>query len=270
MARSEEWEVESVAEIIKYNHVYISYDQKPVIYDADFSVEEGEILGIVGESGSGKTSLLKAAMGLLGRDGQVTQGEILYQERNLLNLPEKELRKICGEKIGMIFQSAGASFCPIRTIRSQLQEFVLTHKQMEKKDIDNEASELLVQVGFEDPNRIMDSYPFELSGGMQQRVGIVAAMLLQPRILMADEPTAALDVAVQKQVVEHLLKIRENYGTSILMVTHNIGLVEKMADRVLVLHQGKMMEYGEKEQVLKNPVSAYTRELLAAVPRIRR
>ncbi len=259
-----------MSEIIKYNHVYISYNQTPVIYDADFSVNTGEILGIVGESGSGKTSLLKAAMGLLGRDGLVTQGEILYQGRNLVNLSEKELRKICGSEIGMIFQSAGSSFCPIRTIRAQLQEFVLAHKQMDKKQIEAEANELLIQVGFEDPKRILDSYPFELSGGMQQRVGIVAAMLLHPQILMADEPTAALDVAVQKQVVEHLLKIRENYGTSILMVTHNIGLIEKMADRVLVLHQGKMMEYGEKEQVLRNPVSAYTRELLAAVPRIRR
>lgn len=259
-----------MSEILQYNHVDISYQQKKVVCDANFSVKKGEILGIVGESGSGKSTILKAGMGLLGKDGMVTQGDILYREKNLSALPEKEMRKICGKEIGMIFQAAGSSFCPIRTIRVQLLDCVSAHKKLDKKEFEEEACGLLSQMGFDDPKRILDAYPFELSGGMQQRVGIVAAMILRPSILLADEPTAALDVAVQKQVVEQLLAVREKFGTSIIIVTHNIGVVNAMADNILVLHHGQTVEHGKKELVLNQPSAEYTKELLGAVPKIRR
>lgn len=259
-----------MAEVIRYDHVDISYKGKRVVHDVSFSVEEGEILGIVGESGSGKSTLIKAAMGLLGRDGLVTRGDIWYKEMDLPDLKPREMRKLCGPELGMIFQTAGSSFCPIRTVRAQLYEFTTEHNIIKTDAFENQAMELLEKFGFEDPKRVLDSYPFELSGGMQQRVGIAAAMLLNPKILMADEPTSALDVTVQKQVVEEMLMVREKFGTSILLVTHNMGVIRAMADKVLVLHEGEIMEYGVTEEVFEHPRSVYTKKLLAAVPKLRR
>mgnify|MGYP004545049421 FL=1 len=259
-----------MAEVIRYDHVDISYKGKRVVHDVSFSVENGEILGIVGESGSGKSTLIKAAMGLLGKDGLVTRGDIWYKEMDLPDLKPREMRKLCGPELGMIFQTAGSSFCPIRTVRAQLYEFMTEHKKIKTDAFVNQAMELLEKFGFEDPKRVLDSYPFELSGGMQQRVGIAAAMLLNPKILMADEPTSALDVTVQKQVVEEMLMVRERFGTSILLVTHNMGVIRAMADKVLVLHEGEIMEYGVTEEVFEQPQSAYTKKLLAAVPKLRR
>ena len=259
-----------MSEIIRYEHVDISYNRRTVVHDVHFSAQEGEILGIVGESGSGKSTLIKAAMGLLGRDGLVTRGDIWYKGKDLPDLSPKEMRKICGAEIGMIFQMAGSSFCPIRTVRDQLYETVSEHKKTEKKEFEDQAQELLAKFGFEDPKRVLDSYPFELSGGMQQRVGIAAAMLLNPKILMADEPTSALDVSVQKQVVEEMLMVRETFGTTILLVTHNLGVIRAMADNMLVLHQGETMEYGKTNEILAHPQSEYTQKLLSAVPTLRR
>ena len=259
-----------MAEIIRYDQVDISYGGKRVVHNINFSVGEGEILGIVGESGCGKSTLIKAAMGLLGRDGLVTRGDIWYKEKNLPDLSPKEMRRICGSEIGMVFQMAGSSFCPIRTVRAQLYETIIEHKKIDKSTFEDQAQELLAKFGFDDPKRVLDSYPFELSGGMQQRVGIAAAMLLNPKILMADEPTSALDVSVQKQVVEEMLMVRETFGTTILLVTHNLGVIRAMADKMLVLHQGETMEYGKTKEVLANPQSEYTKRLLAAVPVLRR
>ena len=259
-----------MTEVIRYEHVDISYKGKRVVHDVSFSVEKGEILGIVGESGSGKSTLIKAAMGLLGKDGLVTRGDIWYKGMDLPDLKPREMRKLCGPELGMIFQTAGSSFCPIRTVRAQLYEFMTEHKKIKAEVFENQAKELLEKFGFEDPKRVLDSYPFELSGGMQQRVGIAAAMLLNPKILMADEPTSALDVTVQKQVEEEMLMVRKIFGTSILMVTHNMGVIRAMADKVLVLHEGEIMEYGVTEEVFEQPQSAYTKKLLAAVPKLRR
>lgn len=259
-----------MTEFIRYEHVDISYKGKRVVHDVSFSVEKGEILGIVGESGSGKSTLIKAAMGLLGKDGLVTRGDIWYKGMDLPDLKPREMRRLCGPELGMIFQTAGSSFCPIRTVRAQLYEFITEHKKIKADVFENQAEELLEKFGFEDPKRVLDSYPFELSGGMQQRVGIAAAMLLNPKILMADEPTSALDVTVQKQVVEEMLMVRETFGTSIVLVTHNMGVIRAMADKVLVLHEGEIMEYGVTKEVFEHPGSVYTKKLLAAVPKLRR
>lgn len=259
-----------MSEIIRYEHVDISYRGALAVHDVSFSVEEGEILGIVGESGSGKSTLIKAAMGLLGKDGLVTRGDIWYQGLDLPDLKPKEMRKICGPEIGMIFQMAGSSFCPIRTVRAQLYEIVKEHEKITIQEFEMRAEELFQKFGFEDPKRILDSYPFELSGGMQQRVGIVAAMLLNPKILMADEPTSALDVSVQKQVVDEMCMVREKFGTTILLVTHNLGVIRAMADKVLVLENGEVREYGNTKEVLENPQSEYTKKLLSAVLELRR
>ncbi len=256
--------------LLHYDSVDVCYRGIPVVQNVSFSLQPGEILGIVGESGSGKSTLLKAAMGLLGTDGMVTKGDIWFRGQNLPELSERELRQIRGAEIGMIFQDAGASFCPIRTIGSLIYESLAAHETITKKEAREKALALFERLNFEDGQRIWDSYSFELSGGMNQRVGIAAAMLMNPSILLADEPTSALDVSVQKQVVLELLRLRELFGTAIVLVTHNIGVASAMADTVLVLHNGQVMEYGPAQQVLHTPQNDYTKRLLAAVPRLRR
>lgn len=256
--------------LLQYNHVDISYLGQPVIRDVSFSLHSGEILGIVGESGSGKSTLIKAAMGLLGSEGSITGGEICYRGRLLNRLPPREMRTLCGSELGYIFQNAGSSFCPIRTVGAQLYETMKEHEKISRKDFEAQALELLSKLGFDNGKRILESYPFELSGGMQQRVGIAAAMLLNPSVLFADEPTSALDVTIQKQVAEEMLMVRETFGTAIVLVTHNLGVIGAMTDRVLVLENGRCVECGSTRQVLSQPRADYTKALLAAVPRLRR
>ena len=259
-----------MSEIIRYEEVDISYAGRRVVHHISFSVQDGEILGIVGESGSGKSTLLRAAMGLLGREGMVTRGDIWYKGKDLPDLSPTEMQAICGPEIGMIFQLAGNSFCPIRTVRVQFQEMMAAHGYTDKKAVEDQARELLAKFGFMEPEQILDRFPFELSGGMQQRVGVAAAMLLKPKILLADEPTSALDVTAQKQVIEEMLLARELFGTAILLVTHNIGVIRAMADQMLVMRGGRMVEYGVAKNLLEHPQADYTRKLLAAVPRLRR
>ncbi len=256
--------------LLEYDRVEISYNGRPAVQDISVDLAEGEILGIVGESGSGKSTLIKAAMGLLGPAGMVTRGDIWYQGKNLPDLKPAEMRKLCGPDFAMIFQSAGASFCPIRTVGAQLYESVIEHEKVTRAEFEDRASEILSKIGFLDPLRVLKSYPFELSGGMQQRVGIASAMLLRPSVLMADEPTSALDVHVQKQVVEEMMLMRKEFGVSIIIVTHNIGVVGAMADNVLVMQKGRAVEYGETDQILNHPETAYTKTLMAAVPRLER
>ncbi len=257
-------------EILKYDSVEISFEKCPVIQDISFSLHKGEILALVGESGSGKSSLIRSALGLLGDDGVVSKGEITYKGTNLLKLKEKEMRQVRGAEIGMIFQDAKSSLCPIRTIGEQIIESMSAHGKVDKNEAMNKAMDLFEKLKFKDGNKIWNSYPFELSGGMNQRAGIAITMLLNPSILLADEPTSALDVAVQKQVVDEMLKLREIFGTAIIIVTHDISVAAAMADTVLVLKEGRMMEYGPAKKVFESPESEYTKLLLSAVPRLKR
>ncbi|MBQ3261942.1 MAG: ABC transporter ATP-binding protein [Oscillospiraceae bacterium] len=256
--------------LLEYDRVEISYNGSPAVQDISVTLSEGEILGIVGESGRGKRTLITAAMGLLGPAGLVTRGDIWYKDKNLPDLKPAEMRKLCGPDLAMIFQSAGASFCPIRTVGAQLYESVIEHEKVTRAEFEDRASEILSKIGFLDPLRVLKSYPFELSGGMQQRVGIASAMLLRPSVLMADEPTSALDVHVQKQVVEEMMLMRKEYGVSIIIVTHNIGVVGAMADNVLVMQNGRAVEYGETDKILNHAETEYTKTLMAAVPRLER
>jgi len=257
-------------ELLTYKSVEIAFNGRAVVHDVSFALHPGEILGIVGESGSGKSTILKAAMGLLGTGGMVTRGDIWFRGEDLPDLNEKDMRRIRGAGIGMIFQDAGASLCPIRTIGSQIYESMSAHGKLTKAEAKEKALMLFEKLHFQDSRRIWDSYPFELSGGMNQRAGIAIAMLMEPPVLLADEPTSALDVAVQKQVVLEMLRLRDLFGTAMILVTHDIGVVSAMADTVLVLKDGKVMEYGRARQVLNEPEREYTRKLLSAVPKLRR
>lgn len=256
--------------LMEYQNVEISFGNKPVVSDVSFKLQAGEILGLVGESGSGKTTLVKAAMGLLGDTGMVTRGDIRFEGKSIPDMSKKELRHIRGAKIGMIFQDCGASLSPIRTIGEQIVESILAHRKMGKSEAKATAMTLFKKLRFQDGERVWNSYPFELSGGMNQRVGIAIAMLMNPSILLADEPTSSLDVAVQRQVVDEMLRVRDTFGTSIILVSHDIGVVSAIADTVLVLQEGNMMEYGKAEDVLCKPQNDYTKKLLSAVPRLRR
>ena len=256
--------------LLEVKELTVACQGKTVIRDICFSLKKGEILGIVGESGSGKSTILKAVMGILGEEYTITKGEILYKGNNLLELSRREKRKISGPEIGMIFQDTKASLCPVRRVESQIYEALAEHETVTKKEARNRAELLLKKLGFAEGERVLKSYPFELSGGMSQRVGICMAMLLSPALLLADEPTSALDVTLQKQVVEKLLELRKEEGTAMAVVTHNIGVVRAMADQVLVLKEGCMVEYGRLEEVLEHPKEAYTRQLLSSALTLRR
>jgi len=255
--------------ILRYNSVGISYNGRTIVHDVNVSLQAGSILGIVGESGSGKSTILKAAMGLLGTGWMVTGGGIWLGGKNLLELNEKQLRKIRGAEIGIVFQDAGAYLCPIRTIGSQIHESMAAHVKISKADARARALELFEKLNFKDAERVWTSYPFELSGGMNQRVGIAIAMLLNPSVLLADEPTSALDVLVQKQVILEMLRLRDLFGLSIILVTHDIGTAARMADHIMVLRNGEVIEYGRAYQILNDPQNEYTKALLSAAPKLK-
>ncbi|MDD7219189.1 MAG: ABC transporter ATP-binding protein [Clostridia bacterium] len=256
--------------LLMVEHVTICYNGNPVVKDLSFELKKGEILGVAGESGSGKSTLIKAIMGLLGTNGMVTRGDIFYKGQNIVDMDEKDRRKLLGPEIGTIFQDCQAALCPIRTIGAQIYESLSEHENVTKNEAYKRAGELMKKIGLDDCQRVLDSYPFELSGGMNQRVGICTAMMMKPSLMLADEPTSALDVTVQKQVVEEMKLMRREYGTAMILVTHNIGVVSAMADKILVLKDGSMMDYGPKERVLYHSQNSYTRNLMDCVPRIRR
>ena len=211
--------------LLKVDHVTISYNGEATVQDVSFELKQGEILGIVGESGSGKSTIIKAVMGLLGEEGLVTKGDIWYKGENLTDMSEKKLRRYLGTEIGMVFQDCKAALCPVRKIGVQIHEAVSEHERITKKETRRRAGEIMKKIGMDDYERVLDSYPFELSGGMNQRVGICTAMIMHPNLLLADEPTSALDVTVQKQVVEELLMMRKEYQTSFLMsLLFSIGM----------------------------------------------
>ena len=259
-----------MSSLLRVEHVTISYNGKPVVQDVSFELKQGEILGIVGESGSGKSTIIKAVMGLLGEEGLVTKGDIWYKGENLTDMSTKELRRYLGKEIGMVFQDCKSALCPVRKIGVQIHEAVSEHEKASRHEVRNRAGEIMKKIGLNDADRVLDSYPFELSGGMNQRVGICTAMIMRPKLLLADEPTSALDVTVQKQVMEELLFMREEYNTAMILVTHNIGVVRMMADRVLVLQNGHVREYGETENVLENPQDSYTKKLMESVLRLKK
>ena len=250
--------------LLRVEHVTISYNGKPMVEDVSFEVKQGEILGIVGESGSGKSTIIKAIMGLLGEEGLVTRGDIWYKGENLTDMSEKKLRKLLGTEIGMVFQDCKAALCPVRTIGAQIYEAVSEHGKISKKEARKRAGEIMKKIGLDDSDRVLDSYPFELSGGMNQRVGICTAMILHPNLLLADEPTSALDVTVQAQIIELLKRLQQEMDLSILLISHDLALVQHLCDRVLVMYQGNIVEQGIPERVINAPENDYTKMLIEA------
>lgn len=252
--------------MLEVKDLSVFYGRREVLHEVSFGMEPGEILAIVGESGSGKSTVLKAIAGLLGKGGRIERGEIFLEGREISCIPPGERRKLSGKEMAMIFQNAGASFCPVRTVGAQIYESAREHVSWSRGEFRERAREIMERIHL--PERVLMEYPFRLSGGMGQRAGILAAMILSPKLLLADEPTSALDTVTQASVVEELMGIRERQGVSILLVTHHMGVAWAMADHVLVMKQGLAVEYGSKEQIFKSPKEAYTKELIDSVPRI--
>ena len=244
--------------------------QAPTIEHFNLSMKKGEIISVVGESGSGKTTVIRAVLGALAGGGRVSTGDIQFHGHSLLSNTKDEWRNLRGTRISMIFQDCGGTLNPIRKIGSQYVEYICTHTDISKAEAWKKGCSMLQKMRLPDAENIMKSYPHQLSGGMRQRVGIAMAMTFNPELLLADEPTSALDVSVQHQVVREMLKLRELFGTAIVIVTHDIGVVRAMADTVLVLKNGKTVEYGTADRVLDHPRDPYTRKLLEAVPKLQR
>ena len=235
--------------------------------DVSLQVRKGEIVCIVGESGSGKSITAMSVMGLIKEPaGRIEKGQILLNGENLLNMTKNEKRVIRGKEIAMIFQEPMSSLNPVLPIGQQIMEPLIEHLRMSKKDARKRAIELISEVGISRPEQIADSYPHELSGGMLQRVMIAIAISCKPKLLIADEPTTALDVTIQAQILEMMRGFRDELGTSILLITHDLGVVAEMADYVVVMYSGKVVEQGEVVELFENPKHPYTQGLLKSKP----
>jgi len=240
-----------------------------VVNDVSFHIYKGEIVGLVGESGCGKSVTSLSIMGLLkDTPGKVTEGEIYLEGKNLLKCSSAEMRKIRGKNISMIFQEPMSSLNPSMRVEAQMEEAILLHMDMSRGEARKHSLEMLSTVGIPDPERVMRNYPHQLSGGMSQRVMIAMAMSCEPHLLIADEPTTALDVTIQAQILELMQKIRRENNTGILLITHDLGVVAEMCSRVIVMYAGRIVEEAPVEALFSSPRHPYTEGLIASVPKL--
>lgn len=242
----------------------------PAVDGISFELKDGEILGIVGESGSGKSVTSLATMGLIpSPPGKIENGEIIFEGKDLKNISEKEWRKIRGNQISMIFQEPMTSLNPLFTIGNQLMEAIRLHTDLSKREANVRSIELLKLVGIPRAEGILKEHPHQLSGGMRQRVMIAMAMACNPRVLIADEPTTALDVTIQAQILALMKDLNKKTNTSIILITHDLGVVAEICERVIVMYSGQIVEQGDVRTILKNPQHPYTMGLLKSVPDLR-
>lgn len=238
------------------------------VNNISFSLKEKEVLGIVGESGSGKSVTSLSILKLLPENGRIAQGSVWLEDRNLLELSQKDLRKIRGGEIAMIFQDPMSSLNPVMTIGEQMMEMTMLHLKHKKKEAKKHAIEMIKQVGIPVPEDVFQRYPHQLSGGMSQRIIIAMALSSKPKVIIADEPTTALDVTIQAQVLDLMLKLKEKNNVGILLITHDLGVVAETCDRVLVMYCGRIVESADVNTLFKNPLHPYTRGLMDSVPKI--
>ena len=236
--------------------------------DVSIHLNDGEVLGIVGESGSGKSVTAYSLMGLTAYPGKLVGGTIDFNGHRINDLSEKEFRKIRGNDVSIIFQDPMTSLNPVYTIGNQIMEVILLHTDKNKEQARARAKELLELVGINEPEKRLKQYPHELSGGMRQRVMIAIALACEPKLLIADEPTTALDVTIQAQILELMMELKEKLGMAIIMITHDLGVVASMCDRIAVMYAGRIVEYGTTDDIFYNPKHEYTKGLLKSIPRL--
>jgi oligopeptide/dipeptide ABC transporter ATP-binding protein len=232
----------------------------------DFSVDRGEIMGLVGESGCGKSVTSLSIMRLVAKPGRIDGGEVLFDGQDLLTLSGDEMRKIRGDRISMIFQQPTSSLNPVWNVGRQIEEVLRIHRGMQGKAAQERAEELLRMVGIPDPKRRLKAYPHEMSGGMAQRVMIAMALACEPELLIADEPTTALDVTIQAQILDLMRNLRDETGTAIILITHDLGVVAEMCDRVAVMYAGEIVEQSDVISLFRRPLHPYTRGLIGSIP----
>lgn len=236
--------------------------------DVSISLKEGEVLGIVGESGSGKSVTAYSLMGLTAHPGKLISGTLNFNGNDVGVMTEKEMRKIRGNEISIIFQDPMTSLNPVYTIGNQIEEVILLHTNKKKKEAHERAKELLELVGINEPEKRLRQYPHELSGGMRQRVMIAIALACEPKLLIADEPTTALDVTIQAQILELMMELKDRLGMAIIMITHDLGVVASMCEKIAVMYAGKIVEYGTAEDIFYRPKHQYTKGLIRSIPRL--
>jgi len=253
-------------ELLKFEKINISYEKRQVLYDLSFSLNSGEILGVVGNSGCGKSTLLKSIMGLSGP--KVLTGNIFFENLDLLSLNASEMRRIRGNRISMVFQESGIHTNPLKTIGDTVFESMKAHRQISKEEAKNRVIEIFNEVGIPEAEKRFNSYPHELSGGLRQRVMIGMAMICKPKLLIADEPTTALDVTIEAQILKLMKKLCESVGTSIIMITHNMGVVAEICDYVYVMYAGRVVESTLTKTLFNETAHPYTNGLLKSIPTI--
>ncbi|WP_323764081.1 ABC transporter ATP-binding protein [Marinovum sp.] len=236
------------------------------VRDVSFDVAKGEVLGLVGESGSGKTVTGFSIMGLLETPGRIAQGEILFHGRNLADLPPREMRSLRGNRIAMIFQDPMMTLNPVLRIDTQIIETILAHEKMSRRAAWEKARDALGEVGIPEPEARLSAYPHQFSGGMRQRVAIAIALLHKPELLIADEPTTALDVTIQAQILSIVQRLVAQYGTSLIWITHDLSIVSQISDRIAVMYAGRFVELGAAGQVIATPHHPYTSGLIGSIP----
>lgn len=250
-------------------HTYFDTNQGLVkaVQGVSFNLEKGKTLGIVGESGSGKSQTAMSILRLFEENQKIYEGSIQYEGEELTTMSPKELRKIRGNEISMIFQEPMTSLNPVFTVKKQLNEAILLHQEVSKKEASELSFQMLEAVRISDPKRVLNSYPFQLSGGMSQRVMIAMALACNPKMLIADEPTTALDVIIQADILKLMNDLKQDFGTSIIFISHDLGVVSQMADDVIVMKKGKIVEQAPIKKIFDNPVHPYTRILISAFKR---
>lgn len=248
------------------------FTRKGVVKSVDgisFSIKEGEILGIVGESGAGKSITGFSILGLIDKPGKIVEGSIIFDGIDLVKMSQKDLRKIRGDKISMIFQDPQTSLNPVIPIGKQMMEAILYHKKnISKKQAYENSVKILELVGLPAAEKRMQSYPHELSGGMKQRIVIAIALLNNPKLLIADEPTTALDVTIQAQILYLMKQLSKDFGSSLILITHDIAVVSQLCDKIAVMYAGRIVEYGSKEDIIFSPKHPYTKGLIECLPKL--
>lgn len=258
--------------LLDIEHLKLSFatpaGEVKALNDVSISLKQGDVLGIVGESGSGKSVTAFSLMKLTPSNGKVIGGKTVFNGHTITEMSEKEMRKIRGKEVSIIFQDPMTSLNPVYTIGNQMKEVILLHTNATKKEAQERAVELLRLVGINEPEKRLKQYPHELSGGMRQRVMIAIALACEPKLLIADEPTTALDVTIQAQILELMMELKDRLGMSIIMITHDMGVVANMCDKIAVMYAGRIVEYGGTDEIFYNPKHEYTKGLLNSIPRL--